>query len=82
MNVQEALTKQNEIKFRVFRCFPIEHKAQLLRQAGQLQKQCTVCQKPEFLGLELTNSSTWPSKIQQHTYNIYTTMNLMIDMYN
>lgn len=56
--IQEALTKQNEIKFRVFRCFPIEHKAQLLRQAGQLQKQCTVCQKPEFLGLELTNSST------------------------
>lgn len=46
--IQEALTKQNEIKFRVFRCFPIEHKAQLLRQAGQLQKQCTVCQKPEF----------------------------------
>lgn len=34
MNVQEALTKQNEIKFRVFRCFPIYRAQSPITQAS------------------------------------------------
>lgn len=65
MKSQKPSQNKTHHVYRVFRCFPIEHKAQLLREASQLQKQCTVCQKPNsFALIELTNSSTWPSKIQ------------------
>lgn len=54
MKSQKPSQNKTHHVYRVFRCFPIEHKVQL-----QYVKSLN-----SFALIELTNSSTWPSKIQ------------------